>query len=181
MTRIIGEGSRASEVIQRIRTLSKKTSPHKSRLDINDVIQEVLSLIGSELTRNRVTLRRELRPDLPPVVGDRVQLQQVLLNLIMNAIDSMAQVNTIRNLILQSGLADRGEVLVMVRDTGGGLDPQSLEQVFEAFFTTKADGVGMGLSISRTIVEAHGGRLWGTANDGPGATFQFTLPTGDIA
>ncbi len=182
MTRVISEGNRASEVIKRIRALSKKASQHKSPLEINEVIQDVLALIGTELVKNRVVLTCELKPKVPRVTGDRVQLQQVLLNLIMNGIEAMADVTgRSRELVIQSDIDDRGQVLVSVRDSGTGLDAQHLEQVFEAFYTTKAEGVGMGLSISRSIVEAHGGRLWASPNTGPGASFQFTLPTGEAA
>jgi C4-dicarboxylate-specific signal transduction histidine kinase len=182
MTRMISEGNRASEVIKRIRTLSKKASPHKSALEINEVIQDVLSLIGTELVKNRVVLTCELKADLPRVTGDRVQLQQVLLNLIMNGIEAMTDaVGRSRELVIKSDVDDRRQVQVCVRDSGTGLDTQNLEQVFEAFYTTKANGVGMGLSISRSIVEAHGGRLWATPNTESGASFQFTLPTGESA
>ena len=182
MTRMISEGNRASEVIKRIRTLSKKAPQHKSPLEINDVIQDVLALIGTELVKNRVLLTCDLKPDLPRVTGDRVQLQQVLLNLIMNGIEAMADVaGRSRELIIRSDVGDRGQAQVSVRDCGTGLDAQDPEKVFEAFYTTKTDGVGMGLSISRSIVEAHGGRLWASPNTGPGATFQFTLPTGEAA
>jgi C4-dicarboxylate-specific signal transduction histidine kinase len=177
VTRIINEGNRASEVIKRIRALSKKTSLQKSVLGINEVIRDVLGLVGPELVRNRVLLTCELKPDLPSVFGDRVQLQQVTLNLMMNAIEAMEGVALpSRKLVVKSEISDQGQVLVSVRDTGVGLDAHQLEKVFEAFFTTKPEGVGMGLSISRTIIEAHGGRLWATLNTGPGATFQFTLP-----
>ena len=181
VTRIISEGNRASEVIKRIRTLSKKTSPHKSPLDINEVIQEVLAFTGAELVKNRVVLSCELTPSPPRVTGDRIQLQQVLLNLIMNGVEAMTGVEGTRELAITSGTDDRGQVLVSIHDSGTGIGAENLEKVFEAFFTTKSEGVGMGLSISRSIIEAHGGRLWATANDGRGATFQFTLPTGDAA
>jgi len=180
VTRIINEGNRASEVIKRIRALSKKTSLQKSALGIKEVIQDVLGLVGPELVKNRVLLTCDLKPDLPPVFGDRVQLQQVILNLIMNCIEAMQEVSQRpRELLIKSETSDRGQVLVSVRDSGMGLDAQQLDHIFEAFFTTKPEGVGMGLSISRTIIEAHGGRLWATTNNGPGATFQFTLPTAE--
>lgn len=180
MTRIINEGNRASKVIQRIRALSKKASLQKSVLGINEVIQDVIALVGTELAKNRVLLTCELKPELPSVFGDRVQLQQVILNLIMNGIEAMEGVTQrSRELLVKSETRDCGQVLVSVRDSGMGLDTQQLEHIFEAFFTTKPEGVGMGLSISRTIIEAHGGRLWATANSGPGATFQFTLPTAE--
>lgn len=182
LTRVISEGNRASEVIKRIRELSRKASPHKAPINLNEVIQEVLALIGTELIKNQVLLTCELKPDLPKVVGDRVQLQQVLLNLIMNGIEAMMDVkDRSRSLFIKSDVDERGDVLAIVRDAGIGLQAPHLEQVFEAFFTTKAQGVGMGLSISRSIIEAHGGRLVANPNPGPGATFQFNLPTGDIA
>ncbi len=182
IARVISEGNRASEVIQRIRALSKKASPHKTPIDLNDVIQEVLALIGTELVKNRVLLTCDLTPNLPKVTGDRVQLQQVLLNLIMNAVEAMSVMkDRTRNLVIRSSPNDRGDVLIAVCDSGPGVDPHHLDQVFEAFFTTKTEGVGMGLSISRSIIEAHGGRLSVVANKGPGATFQFSLPTGEPA
>lgn len=182
MTRVISEGNRASEVIKRIRALSKKASPHKAPVDLNEVIQEVLTLIGTELVKNRVLLTCDLKSNLPKVMGDRVQLQQVLLNLIMNAVEAMTVVrDRPRNLVIRSSVNDSGDVLTAVRDSGPGVDPQHLDQVFEAFFTTKTEGVGMGLSISRSIIEAHGGRLSAAPNDGPGGTFQFSLPTGETA
>ena len=180
MTRIVNEGNRASEVIKRIRTLSRKASPHKSHLDVNEIVQDVLALVGTELAKNRVRVTSELKPGLPQVVGDRVQLQQVFLNLTMNGIEAMQGVkDSVRELIIKSDCCDPGQVLVSVRDSGIGLDAKHLEQVFEAFYTTKTEGVGMGLSISRSIVEAHGGRLWATCNQDAGATFQLTLPTAE--
>jgi C4-dicarboxylate-specific signal transduction histidine kinase len=175
--RIIKEGNRASEIIKRIRGLSKKTSPHQSLLSLNEVIQEVLGLVGSELMKSRIQLATELDSGIQPVLGDRVQLQQVMLNLIVNAIEAMEGVpQRARALVIRTGQGDVDYVQVSIRDTGVGLDSRQLEHIFEAFFTTKAEGVGMGLSISRSIIESHGGRLWAVANQGSGATFQFTLP-----
>jgi len=174
--RIIRDGKRAGEVIARTRALSRKTETEKERLDLNEAIQEVVALVQGEVRRNRVTLRLDLASDLPPVLGDRVQLQQVVLNLLMNGIEALSAVgDRPRALVIstQSGAVD--QVRVTVQDSGSGLDPQSLDRIFEAFYTTKRGGMGMGLSISRSIVENHGGRLWAVANDGPGATFQFTL------
>jgi len=180
VTRIINEGNRASEVIKRIRALSKKTSLQKSVLGIKEVIQDVLGLVEPELVKNRVLLTCEFKADLPSVFGDRIQLQQVILNLVMNSIEAMEEAKgRSRELLIKTETADPSRVLVSVRDSGIGLDAQQIEHIFEAFFTTKSEGVGMGLSISRTIIEAHGGRLWATANSGPGATFQFTLPTAE--
>ena len=175
--RIIRDGHRAGDVIQRVRALLKKTGPQKAWLDINDVIQEVLTLAHSEVGRHRVSLRTELAAGLPPVLGDRIQLQQVILNLVMNGMEALSSVaDRSRELLIRSGTHEPQSIFVAVRDAGIGLDSQTLDRIFDAFFTTKPEGMGMGLSISRTIIEAHGGRLWATPHDGPGATFQFTLP-----
>jgi PAS domain S-box-containing protein len=176
---MIRDGHRASAVIQRIRALSKKTDLQRAWLDINDVIHEVVALVHGEVHSHRVTLRTELAAALPPVLGDRIQLQQVILNLLLNGIEAMQPVTgRVRELQIRSYVHASEEVGVTLRDAGVGLDPENLTDVFSAFFTTKPGGMGIGLSISRTIVEAHGGRLWATPNDGPGATFQFTLPAG---
>jgi PAS domain S-box-containing protein len=175
--RIVRDGHRASEVVGRVRALFRKAATAKERLDINDLIQDVLALVPGELRRNHVQLRTVLAHDLPQVVADRVQLQQVLLNLIINAVEAMSTVaDRQRRLLIRSQRADADGVLVSVEDSGVGIGSQNPSQLFDAFFTTKPDGLGMGLSISRTTIEAHGGRLWATANDGTGATFQFTLP-----
>lgn len=177
LAHIINQGNRASEVIKRIRAFSKKAPLQRSALDINEVISEVLVLVETELVKHRVILTSELNPDLPRVFGDRVQLQQVILNLIVNGIEAMAgDLQRRRTLLIGSDNGEAGNVLVVIRDCGNGLNEQDLERIFDAFFTTKPGGVGVGLSISRTIVEAHGGHLWASANSGPGATFQFTLP-----
>ena len=175
--RIIRDGDRAGDVTKRIRALFTKTRAAKERLDINEAIGEVVVLAGSEMRRNLVILQMELAADLPPVVGDRVQLQQVVLNLILNGIEAMGTIqDRPRELVIrtQRGEGD-DEVSVAVQDSGIGLDSESRERVFDAFHSTKPDGLGLGLSISRSIVEGHGGRLWAISNDGPGATFQFTL------
>jgi len=178
---IASEGHRASEVIARIRALIKQSAPQKTLLDFNEVVHEVLGLIGHEVQWKQVTLRAELDGGLPLVHGDRVQLQQVLLNLMMNGIEAMHPVtDRPRELLIRSQRHGADEVLVAVQDSGIGLDPQSIAQLFDAFVTTKPGGMGMGLSISRSISEAHGGRLWASSNTGPGATFQFTLPTGRV-
>jgi PAS domain S-box-containing protein len=175
--RIVRDGHRAGDVIQRVRALLRKTGPQKAWLEINDVIQEVLTLAHSEVGRHRVSLRTELAAGLPPVLGDRIQLQQVILNLAMNGMEALSSVaDRSRELLIRSGTHGSQGIFVAVRDSGIGLDPQTLDRIFDAFFTTKPEGMGMGLSISHTIIEAHGGRLWATANDGPGATVQFTLP-----
>jgi C4-dicarboxylate-specific signal transduction histidine kinase len=175
--RIIRDGHRAGEVIQRVRALLKKTDPQKAWLDINDVIREVLTLAHNEVGRHRVSLRTELAAGLPSVLGDRIQLQQVILNLVMNGMEALSSVaDRSRELLIRSGTHEPQSIFVAVRDSGIGLDSQTLDRMFDAFFTTKPEGMGMGLSISRTIIEAHGGRLWAAPHDGPGATFQFTLP-----
>ena len=176
--RIIKDGYRASEVISRVRSLVKKAPPRNDLVDLNKVIVEVLALAQNEARRNRVFMKRELASDLPPVIGDRVQLQQVILNLIMNGLEAMAKVNEgARELTVSSSKDESDNLIVAVRDSGVGLDQADLERVFDAFFTTKPEGMGMGLAICRTIIESHGGRLWATANSPSGAVFQFTLPT----
>jgi PAS domain S-box-containing protein len=173
---IVNDGNRASTIISRIRAQLIKGASERAELDINEVIQDVTRLLRNELTRNRVSLRADLAADLPRPRGDRVQLQQVLINLIMNSIDAMRTLtNRPRELIIKSAKNQDG-VLVQVQDSGSGLDPEQVGQVFEPFFTTKPEGVGMGLSISRSIVESHGGRLWAESGS-KGALFQFTLPT----
>jgi len=177
---IMEDGHRAGEIISRIRALAKKAPPQKDWLDINETILEVVALASSEVQKNRVSLQTQLSSDLPLILGDRIQLQQVILNLIINAIEVMSGAGGgSREMRVCSGNADSKGVLVAVQDSGPGLDPESLAHLFTAFYTTKPQGMGMGLAISRSIIEAHGGRLWATANDGPGATFQFTLPRGN--
>jgi PAS domain S-box-containing protein len=176
VARIIRDGNRASEVIQRLRALTKKTDPHKTPLDINDVVYDVVALVQREVLSHRVRLRFDLDADLPPVFGDRVQLQQVIINLMMNGIEAMAGVTERpRELLIRSRRHEGGHVLVAVQDSGIGIDSEHVDRLFTAFFTTKTDGMGMGLSICRSIVEAHGGEMWASLNDGPGATFQFTI------
>jgi C4-dicarboxylate-specific signal transduction histidine kinase len=177
--RIIRDGNRAGDVIGRIRALVKKSDTEKTLLDINEVIQEVVSLAYSEIQKSGVVLKMNLAGDLPRVLGDRIQLQQVILNLVMNGIEAMSGLNEgPRELLVGSGKDEPQGVRVAVRDSGPGLGPKSLDHLFTAFYTTKPQGMGMGLPISRSIIEAHGGRLWATANHDKGATFQFTLPTG---
>jgi PAS domain S-box-containing protein len=174
--RIIRDGNRAGEVITRIRALLRKTDAEKARLDINQTIREVVTLARNEAAGKGVAIRMELAAGLPPVLGDRVQLQQVILNLIMNGIEAMASVtDRPRELLISSRQHESDKALVAVRDSGVGLGGQDLERIFDAFHTTKPLGMGMGLAISRSIVEDHGGQLWAAPNDGPGATFQFTL------
>jgi len=177
--RIIKDSYRASEVIARIRTLVKKTPPRNDWVDLNEVIVEVLALAQNEARRNRVLLKRQLKHDLPRVRGDRVQLQQVVLNLIMNGLEAIARnKDGTRELSISSDADEANNVTIAVRDSGEGLDSANLERVFDAFYTTKPEGMGMGLAISRTIIESHGGRLWAAANMPKGAVFQFTLSTG---
>lgn len=174
---IVADGTRASSVVARIRAFIKKSPAEKQQLDVNEVIQEVLSLVGRELFVNRVLLQNQLAKPLPPILGDRVQLQQVLLNLIMNAIEAMSGVTSRQRLLsVQSKMEESGGLLVALRDSGPGLNPEAVDRVFSPFFTTKPNGMGMGLSISRSLIEAHGGRLWAAPNSPYGATFQFTLP-----
>ncbi len=174
---IVEDGHRAAVVIQRIRQLATKTPPRKDRLDVNDVVRDIVSLVRAELLRHDVLLTEELSSPLPSVLGDRIQLQQVMLNLVMNAIDAMASVaDRRRNLVMRSGQPDRDHVTIAVLDTGVGIAANHLDHVFDAFFTTKPGGMGMGLSISRSIIEGHGGRLWATPNPMHGTTFHFTLP-----
>jgi len=174
---IIRDGTRASSVLVRIRGLLRQGERVRERLDINDVIREVISLLDSELRRNGASLRTEMPRKLPPVVVDRVLLQQVILNLIMNAMEAMrAVVNRARVLRIRTEEQPSGSIAVLVQDSGVGIDPEHLSRMFEAFYTTKVQGIGMGLTISRSIIEANGGRLWAVANDGPGSTFCFTVP-----
>jgi PAS domain S-box-containing protein len=177
---IVADGKRAREVIARIRALTKRQVPRKDMLDINHKVVEVLALTEHELLSHDIVLRTDLDRTLPRVVGDRVQVQQVLLNLVLNAMEAMSTVNDrARELTIVSRQDGSNGVLVEVRDSGTGLDPQRAGQVFEAFYTTKAEGLGMGLSISRSIIEAHGGRLWAGANEPHGAVFGFSLPVAE--
>ena len=176
---VIADAHRASEIIGRIRGFVKKAPPQKDWLNINEAILEVIALARSEMQGNRVSLQTQLSDSVPLILGDRIQLQQVILNLLNNAVEAMSGAGeNPRNLLVGSEKNESQGVLVAVRDSGPGLDPESLNHLFTPFFTTKPQGMGMGLAISRSIVEAHGGRLWASANDGPGATFQFTLRTG---
>ena len=196
--RIVRDGNRAGDVITRVRALFKKTPAAKEPVDINEIIQEVLAVAQNELQRNRVSLRTEFAKDLPVVIGDKIQLQQVILNLVINAIEAMRGVSegsrelsvssqksvgifggeTETNTVLGNAVTVSPShfVLIAVRDSGPGLGSTQLERVFETYYTTKSQGMGMGLAISRSIIEAHGGRLWAKANVLRGAIFQFTLP-----
>jgi len=174
--RIVEDGTRASDIISRISLLFTKGTPQRESVDVNGVIREMIVLLRSEATRYGISVRAELAADLPQVTGDRVQLQQVLMNLIMNSIDAMRGVDGTRELAITSR-AEPEQLLVSVSDTGVGLPPQQADQIFKAFFTTKLQGIGMGLSISRSIVESHGGRLWAADNSPRGARLSFILPT----
>src|SRR5882762_3354553 len=175
--RIVKDGTRAAEIVKRIRLLFKKSTPQRELVDVNEAVREIIVLLRSEATRYKITVRMELAEDLPRIMGDRVQLQQVLMNLIVNSIDAMKEVDGTRELAVKSQRTKKEEVLVSVCDTGVGLPPQQADQIFNAFFTTKAHGTGMGLRISRSIVESHGGRLWAADNSPRGASFHFALPT----
>ena len=194
---VIADGHRAGEIIGRIRALAKKAPPQKDWLDLNETIGEVIAMARNVVQRNRVLLQTQLADDLPLILGDRVQLQQVILNLLINAIEAMSgvgegprelwvsseKVSEIPGELEEKRLNDKAlaeaeftHVLVAVRDSGPGLDPKGLDRLFDAFYTTKPQGLGMGLAISHSIIEAHGGRLWAKANAPRGAIFQFALP-----
>ena len=173
---IVSEAHRASEVIRRIREFSRKAAPEMIQLDINDVIDEVVNLIQREAARHAVTMRLQPESQLPIVRGDRIQLQQVIINLVINAIQAMVTItDRERVLCIRTRRHDAGQVLVAVEDVGVGVEPEKADRLFSAFYTTKPDGLGMGLSICRSIIEAHGGRVWASRNTGPGMTFQFTV------
>jgi signal transduction histidine kinase len=175
--RIVRDGKRAGEVLGRIRGLIKKVPPRHDRLDINETILEVVELTRSELLRNRIALQTELAQGLPLIRGDRIQLQQIIVNLVINAVEAMSDDrHTSRALRISTAADDMNGVLVSVRDSGPGLSPESLDRLFNPFYTTKPDGMGMGLSICRSIIDAHGGRVWAAPNLPQGASFHFTLP-----
>jgi signal transduction histidine kinase len=177
--RVVKDGKRAADFIGRIRALIKKAPPRKEALEINEPVLEVIALTRGEAAKNGVSVQTQLAERLPLIQGDRVQLEQVMLNLIANAVQAMSDVSEgSRGLLISTGKVASGEVLVAVQDSGTGLNPEDSERLFDAFYTTKAGGMGMGLSICRSIVEAHGGRIWASSNAGPGATVQFTLPVG---
>ncbi|HWT81654.1 MAG TPA: ATP-binding protein, partial [Candidatus Methylomirabilis sp.] len=177
LRRIVRDGKRAGEVIDRIRALTKRTATPREKLDLNENIRDVLALIGDEAKRRRVMIRTRFAEDLSPVLGDRVQLQQVVLNLVMNGIEAMSSVGErARELAITTRNIDADQVQASVEDSGIGIDPEKRDQIFDSFYTTKPGGMGMGLSISRSILEVHGGRLWATAKDGAGTLFHFTLP-----
>jgi C4-dicarboxylate-specific signal transduction histidine kinase len=174
---IAQQGTRASDVVRHIRAMFTKATPERSQVQVNDLIREVRTLIEGAALRNQVLVETELGDDLPATTGDRVQLQQVIVNLMLNGIEAMTDVaDRPRRLVVRSKIQNSDEVLVAVRDSGVGIDPENEKRIFDAFFTTKDQGMGMGLSISHSIIEAHGGRLWASSNSDYGATLQFTLP-----
>ncbi len=174
---IAREGTRASDVVRRIRAMFTKAAPETSRVDMNELIVEIVAFMQTEVSKNNVALWTELAPDAPIVMADRVQIQQVIVNLVQNGIQAMSDLtDRPRRLVIRSELTPEGEVLIAVRDSGTGIDPKDQKRIFNAFFTTKAQGMGMGLSISHSIIESHGGRLWANNNSDYGATIQFTLP-----
>jgi C4-dicarboxylate-specific signal transduction histidine kinase len=175
--RIVKDGTRAAEIIKRTRLLFKKGTPQLELVDVNEVIREMIVLLRSEAARYNISVQKDLAADLPWITGDRVQLQQVMMNLIVNSIAAMKDITGTRELFINSHRAENGQLLVSVCDTGPGLPQKHADKVFDAFFTTKPYGTGMGLRISRSIVESHGGRLWATGNTPRGASFHFTLPT----
>jgi PAS domain S-box-containing protein len=176
-SRTIRDATRAAEIISRVRQLFKKGTPERELVDVNQIIEEMVVLLRSEAARASISVRTELAGDIPHVMGDRVQLQQVLMNLMMNSIDAMRDVDGTRELTIHSLPGENEQLVVTVRDTGVGLPPQKAKQIFDAFFTTKSHGTGMGLRISRSIMESHGGRLWAAENPPRGASFYLALPT----
>jgi PAS domain S-box-containing protein len=173
-SRIVKDGTHATEIIDRLRSLYKKSPPQRELVDVNEIVREMLVLLRGEASRYSISTRTELAPDLPKITADRVQLQQVFMNLILNAIEAMK--DTAGELTIKTELGQDGQLLISVSDMGVGLPAEKTDQIFNAFFTTKPQGSGMGLAISRSIIESHGGRLWASANNGRGATFQLTLP-----
>jgi PAS domain S-box-containing protein len=174
--RLMKDVSRASDIINRVVSLFKKGVPQRELVDVKGVIQEMITLLRAEASRHSISIHAELMEGLPKIEADRVALQQVLMNLMLNAIEAMKETGTPGRLTITTQQDENRQILVSVSDTGMGLPPEQKEQIFNTFFTSKPQGTGMGLPISRSIIESHGGRLWATSNSGPGATFQFTLP-----
>jgi C4-dicarboxylate-specific signal transduction histidine kinase len=172
----IRNAKRASDIINRVRSISKKGELKRHLADINELIRETIILLGNEASKNSVSIRTDLDPELPKVMADSVQVQQVMMNLIMNSIDAMKNVDEERELVICSQWRENGLLMISVSDTGVGLPPQETDKIFDPFFTTKPHGIGMGLRISRSIVESHGGRLWAADNSPRGASFYFSLP-----
>jgi C4-dicarboxylate-specific signal transduction histidine kinase len=175
-SRVVKDATRAAEIISKVRLAFTKNTPQRELVDVNEVIKEMIVLLRNEASRYSISVRTELS-DIPQVMGDRVQLQQVLMNLMINAIDAMKSVEGTRELVIESQRTEDAQLMLAVSDTGVGLPPQQADQIFNAFFTTKSHGTGMGLRISRSIVESHGGRLWASENSPRGASFYLTLPT----
>jgi len=175
-SRVAKDATRAAEIVSRVRQLFKKSTPQRELINVNEVVREMIALVRSEATRYDILLETDLATDIPQVTGDRVQLQQVLMNLLMNSIDAMKNIDGMRRLMIKSR-PENERVFVSVNDTGVGLPPDQADRIFTAFFTTKLHGTGMGLRISRSIIESHGGSLWAEKNSPSGATFCFTLPT----
>jgi signal transduction histidine kinase len=177
--RTVRDGNRASEVITRLRALFNKENSTFEAFDLNEAVKEVVALSVSDLQRSKVVLQSDLSIDLPPVLGDRVQIQQVILNLIRNASDAMNLIDDRpRELTVKTELDETGGARLSVKDSGVGIDPEIESKLFDSFYTTKSDGMGVGLSVSRSIMERHQGRLWAMRNEGPGATFLFSMPCG---
>jgi signal transduction histidine kinase len=174
-SRLVKDVTRAADIIGSVSSLFKKGALQRELVDVNELIREMIVLLRSEANRYSISIRTELAENLPKIMADRVQLQQVFLNLMLNGIDAMKEMSGGSELTIKSETKD-GEMMISVRDTGVGLPTEQAEQIFRAFFTTKDKGTGMGLPISRSIIESHGGRLWATGTSGRGATFQFTLP-----
>jgi signal transduction histidine kinase len=175
-SRVVKDVTRASEIIGRVRSLFKKDSLQHEEVDINELIQEMIALLRGEASRHSILIHSDFSLDLPPIMADRVQLQQVLMNLMLNSIEAMKSMNTPGKLTIKSQQDDSGQLLISVMDTGVGVPPEEIGQIFNAFFTSKPQGTGMGLAISRSIIESHGGRLWAVSKSESGATFHFTLP-----
>jgi C4-dicarboxylate-specific signal transduction histidine kinase len=176
---IVRDADRANDIVGRMRDHIKKAPPRREPFDLNEAIREVIAMVGSAIDKNRVSVRTRLMDRLNPVRGDRVQLQQVVLNLILNAVEAMSSIEEgARELSISARQGQTSDLLVAVQDSGPGIDLEHTERVFAPFYTTKTNGIGMGLSICRSIIAAHGGRLWAEANQPRGATFQFTLPLG---
>jgi signal transduction histidine kinase len=178
---IIRAGERAADVVSRTRELFRKGVSQKAVIDVDDIVRGTVVLLENQARRDSVSIRTWLAAGSPAIMGDRVQLQQVIMNLIINSIDAMKEVDGLRELAIRSRLTDAGQIVVSVSDTGLGLPAQGADRIFDTFFTTKPDGTGMGLSISRSIVEAHGGRLSAAPNEPHGAVFRFTLPVEDAS
>jgi C4-dicarboxylate-specific signal transduction histidine kinase len=177
VTRFVRDAQRAGEILARIRSKFEKGSMNREALDVSEMIRETVTLLRDEAVRYKILVRTELLADLPQIVGDRVQLQQVAMNLIVNGIEAMKDVDGVREMVIKSQRTEDEQILVSISDTGIGFQPQVAEQIFEPFFTTKPHGTGMGLRISRSIVESHGGRLWADASSGCGVTFYLRLPS----